>query len=96
MGILIAIATIALGGLAIGATGGVIAIRTHQMAASVVGTIVCYFILIGIPWALLIMEKEGAWLSSFGEAFWALARSFMLVGLLPLFLTFGIAAWLAR
>jgi hypothetical protein len=45
---------------------------------------------------LLIMEKEGPWLASFGEAFVALARSLMLLGLVPLFLTFGIAAWLAR
>jgi hypothetical protein len=42
------------------------------------------------------MEKEGPWLRSFGEAFVALARSLMLAGLLPLLLTFGIAAWLSR
>jgi hypothetical protein len=96
MGILIAFATIALGGLAIGIAGGVIAARTHQMIAPILGTVICYYILIGIPWTLLIMDKEGSWLPEFGGAFLALARSLMLLGLLPLFLTFGIAAWLAR
>jgi hypothetical protein len=96
MGILIGIVTIALGGLAIGIAGGVIAARTHQMVAPIVGTLICYYIFIGIPWTLLIMEKEGSWFPAFGEAFLALARSLMLLGLVPLFLTFGITAWLAR
>lgn len=96
MGILIAIGTIALGGLAIGVTGGVIAARTHQLISPIVGTLISYYIFIGIPWTLLIMEKEGSWLPAFGEAFLALARSLMLLGLVPLFLTFGISAWLAR
>jgi hypothetical protein len=49
VGILIAIATIVLGGLAIGIAGGISAVRTNQFAASIAGTIVCYYVLVGIP-----------------------------------------------
>lgn len=96
MGLLIAFVIIAIGALFIGAFGGVTAIRSHHFVASALGTIVAYYIFIGVPWALLIMEREGNWLRSFGEAYFALSKSLLLLGLLPLLITFGIAALIAR
>ncbi len=96
MGILIAFLVIALGGFAIGIAGGVIASRTHQVLLSAGGTVVCYYLLAGIPWALLIMDHGGPWLRSFAEAFVALAKTLLLLGLLPLLITFALSAWLSR
>ena len=96
MGLLIALVFFAICALAIGAVGGVVAIRTHHLLASLVGTAICYYLLVGIPWALLIMLKEGNWLRSFGEAYFALSRSLLLLGLLPLLITFSISAMIER
>lgn len=96
MGILIGFATMAIGGIAIGVYGGATAMRTHQILLSLAGTIVAYFVLVGIPWALLLLEKETASLKSFFEAFFALSRSLLLLGLIPVLIAFGISAWMAR
>ncbi len=91
MGMLIAIALIVVGAFAIGIAGGIHAGRTHQLALPVVWTVAGYYVLIGVPWALLLMESDGNTLRSFGEAFVALARSLLLLGLIPLLITFAIS-----
>lgn len=96
MGMLVVMSAIALGAIIIGAAGGIIAGRSHQFVLPMAGTIVCYFILVGIPWAILIAEPGGDWLRSFSEAFVALARSLLPLGLVPLLILFAISAWIAR
>lgn len=70
--------------------------RSRQFLLSAGGTVACYYLLVGIPWALLIMDQDGPWLRSFGEAFLALSRTLLLLGLIPLLITFALSAWLAR
>jgi hypothetical protein len=91
MGMLIAVAFIVVGSLAIGIAGGIHAGRTQQLALPVFWTVGSYYVLIGTPWAWLLMESDGNALRAFGEAFLALARSLLLLGLIPLLITFAIS-----
>ncbi|MDP9140422.1 MAG: hypothetical protein M3O62_06465 [Pseudomonadota bacterium] len=88
---LIAAAFIVVGALAIGIAGGIHAGRTHQLALPVIWTVGSYYVLIGTPWALLLMESDGNTLRAFAEAFVALAKSLLLLGLVPLLITFAIS-----
>lgn len=52
MGMLIAVAVIALGGLAIHGA------RTHQWALAILGTVGSYYALVGGAWAFFLMESD--------------------------------------
>jgi len=95
MGMLIALLAIALGALVLGIVGGVIAGRT-QLLIPLFGTIASYYLFVGVPSALLIMVPGGEWLRSFAESFIALARSLLILGLVPLLIAFAVSAWIAR
>lgn len=96
MGMLIAIATIVLGSLAIGVVGGIHAARGQQYLLSAAGTIGVYYVLVGVPWALLLMESGNASLRAFVEAYVAIAKTLLLLGLIPLLITFAISLAAAR
>lgn len=96
MGLLIAMVFIGVVALAIGIAGGIHAARTQQWLLSAVGTVGIYYLLIGIPGAWMLMESEGDRLQAFVEAFLALARTLLLLGLVPLLITFALAAMAAR
>ena len=97
MGMLIAVVLIGFGGFAIGSAGGAYAGRTHQWLLATAGTVGSYYLVVGIPWAWLIMESDSATpLRAFAEAFVALARTLLLLGLIPLAITFVISALIAR
>lgn len=96
MGMLIAVAVIALGGLAIGIAGGIYGARTQRWALAILGTVGSYYALVGGAWAFFLMESDNRSLTAFAEAFWALAKSLLLLGLVPLLIAFAISAAISR
>ena len=96
MGMLIAVVIIAFGGLAIGIAGGIHGARTQQWLLSVTGTVISYYLLVGIPWAWFIMNSDSNPIQAFLEAFWALAKTLLLLGLVPLLIAFAISAAISR
>lgn len=96
MGLLIAIVVIALGALAIGVGGGIHAGRTQQWLPAVAATVGVYYVLVGGAWAWFLMDSDNRSLQAFLEAFWLLAKSLLLLGLIPLLIAFAISAALAR
>lgn len=96
MGLLIAIATIVLGSLAIGIVGGIQAAKSQQLLLSAAGTVGAYYLLVGIPWAWFLMEADNRSLPAFIEIFATISKSLMLLGLIPLLVTFAIAFAAAR
>ena len=96
MGLLIAAVVIAIGALAIGVGGGIHAARTQQWLPAIAATVGSYYLLVGGAWAFFLMETDNRSLQAFLEAFWALAKSLLLLGLVPLLIAFGISAALAR
>lgn len=96
MGMLIAAVIIAAAGLLIGVLGGISAGQSQQVVMAAIRTVGAYYVLVGIPSAWLLMTDDGRWLDSFVEAYIAIARSLMLLGLVPLLVTFAISWLVAR